>query len=61
MKKILWFINHAINLIYPNVCGICEEICNDSLCKKCEIKLRNIVKNIIEYVNNKGEQLIIFD
>jgi len=54
MKKILWFINHAINLIYPNVCGICEKICKDDLCKKCEIKLNNIMKLKIDIYKNKN-------
>ena len=54
MKKMLWFINHVINLIYPNVCGICEEVCNESLCKKCEINLRNIVKNKIDKYTDKN-------
>ena len=54
MKKILWFINYAINLIYPNVCGICEKICKDDLCKKCEIKLNNIMKLKIDIYKNKN-------
>jgi len=54
MNKILWFINYAINLIYPNVCGICEKICKDDLCKKCEIKLNNIMKLKIDIYKNKN-------
>ena len=54
MKKTLWFINYAINLIYPNVCGICEKICKDDLCKKCEIKLNNIMKLKIDIYKNKN-------
>lgn len=53
MKKILYFINYAINLIYPNVCGICDKICKDDLCKKCEIKLNNISKFKIDTYKNK--------
>ena len=60
MKKILWFINYAINLIYPNVCGICEEICNESLCEKCEIKLRSIVKNKIDKYTDKNFEKHIY-
>ena len=48
MKKILCFIKHAINFIYPNVCGICDKVCENDLCPKCEIKLKNIAKNKIE-------------
>ena len=40
--KILHFINYALNLIYPNVCGICDKLCNDYICKKCEIKLKKL-------------------
>lgn len=32
-----------INLIYPNVCGICDKICREDICKKCEIKLNEIL------------------
>ena len=59
MNKILWFINHIINLIFPNVCGICDKICKEDLCKKCEIKLRCIVKNKIDkYIDKSFEKHI---
>lgn len=51
--KVLSIINHILNLIYPNVCGICDRLCDSDLCKKCEIKLRNIAKVKIDYYNNK--------
>lgn len=54
MQKVLCFINYAINLIYPNVCGICDKICKDDLCKKCEIKLNNISKFKIDTYKNKN-------
>jgi len=54
MRKILWFINHVLNLIYPNVCGICDKICNKDLCKKCEIKLNNIAKIKIDKYTDKN-------
>ena len=38
------FINNALNLIFPNVCGICNKLCNDDLCKKCEIEFNKIAK-----------------
>jgi len=62
MKKILWFINHAINLIFPNVCGICNNICNNNLCKECEIKLNNIAKFKIDKYKSKNfrKHLYIF-
>ncbi len=31
-------LNYALNLIYPQKCGICHKI-GESLCKKCEIEL----------------------
>lgn len=62
MQKILWFINHTINIIFPNVCGICDKICEDDLCKKCEIKLRNIAKVKIDNYDDKNykKHLYIF-
>lgn len=53
MKKILCFINHAINLIYPNVCGICDKISKQDLCPKCYLKLNEISKIKIDYYKNK--------
>lgn len=62
MKKILWFINHVINLIYPNVCGICDKLYGEDLCKKCEINLNNIAKFKIDKYKNKNfrKHLYIF-
>ena len=62
MEKVLWFINHAIDLIFPNVCGICDRICKDDLCKKCEIQLNNIAKVKIDKYNDKNfkKHLYIF-
>lgn len=60
MQKILYFINYAINLIYPNVCGICDKMCKDDLCKKCEIKLKNISKFKIDTYKNKNYKRHIY-
>lgn len=62
MKKILCFINHVINLIYPNVCGICDRLCREDLCKKCEINLNSLVKCKIDKYKNKSfrKHLYIF-
>lgn len=62
MKKILYFINSAINLIYPNVCGICGKLCKEDLCKKCAIELSNIVQVKIDSYKNKNfeKHLYIF-
>ena len=54
MKKILCFIKHAINLIYPNVCGVCDKICKEDLCEKCEIKLKNIAKVKVDKYKDKN-------
>ena len=40
----LHFINSVLNIIFPNVCGICNCLCKEDLCKKCEIKLNKIAK-----------------
>ena len=39
-----------LNLIFPNVCGFCNTINNNHLCKKCELKIEKY-KN----TNKKGE------
>lgn len=46
-------IKYVINLIYPNVCGICDKLCDDDICKKCEIKLNDISKIKIDRYTNK--------
>lgn len=46
-------IKYVTNLIYPNVCGICDKLCDDDICKKCEIKLNNISKIKIDRYTNK--------
>ena len=40
-------LNNILELIYPNVCGICEEICKESLCEKCAIEMRKYEINLI--------------
>lgn len=52
-----------LDLIYPQVCGICGKIETKSLCKKCEILLNSQAKFIIESTNNKenfDEHIYIF-
>lgn len=39
-------------MIYPNVCGICEKICKDNLCKRCEINLKQLSNIQVEYHKN---------
>lgn len=33
-----------IDVIFPHVCGVCGKICKEGLCKKCLLKLNNILK-----------------
>lgn len=37
-----------LNLIYPNVCGFCNKININSLCKSCELKLNKYALNCIK-------------
>ena len=62
MVKMLSFIDNALNLIYPNVCGFCDKIHKSNLCPKCEIELNNLAKFKIDYYNNKyfSKHLYIF-
>lgn len=47
MNKILKIQEKILNLIYPQTCGICGKINENSLCKKCEIKLNKQAENRI--------------
>ncbi len=43
---------NILDIIYPQVCGICGKLDKNSLCKKCEIKLRSeAVYGIEDYEN----------
>lgn len=55
-------INNILNLIYPPVCGFCGRICNEHLCKKCEIKIKEYQINSIRKVKDKyfDELLCLF-
>ena len=46
-NKILKIQEKILNLIYPQTCGICGKINENSLCKKCEIKLNKQAENRI--------------
>lgn len=41
-------LNSILNFIYPDTCGICGEICKESLCKKCAIEIK---KHEIDLIN----------
>lgn len=50
MRQICTVPSVSLNLIYPQVCGICGRVRRNSLCKKCEIQLKKqaefkIIKN----------------
>ena len=48
-----------LDLIYPNVCGICGKISKDNLCKKCEIKIKeNQIKLFSQYKNTYFDECI---
>lgn len=58
-------LEYILDLIYPNVCGFCNEICKESLCEKCEEKINKIMLcNIDNYENDKtkyyNEHLYLF-
>jgi len=46
-------IDNILNLIYPPVCGFCNKICKENLCKKCEIKIKQYEINFIRKVKDK--------
>ena len=46
-------LNKILELIYPNVCGICGEICKDGLCKKCAIEIKKYEINLV----NKNKKM----
>ncbi len=46
-------IDEILNLIYPSVCGFCNKICKEHLCKKCEIKIKEYEINIIRKSKDK--------
>lgn len=51
--KMLHFINAVLNLIYPNVCGICDRLCRDDICRKCERELNKRAKCKIDRYYNR--------
>jgi len=55
------YIEKILNLVYPNVCGICGEINKFSICNKCNIKIKqNIKPNQEKIENNKIEHMYLF-
>ena len=63
IMKQIWSV--PLVSIYPQVCGICGKINQESLCKKCEIKIKkqkdvNIIKENIEVEDRYFNELIYF-
>ena len=50
MIKIIEFL---LNIIYPNVCGICQTINKNSLCNECETKIEKEIVARVDSYNNK--------
>ena len=48
-----------INLIFPNVCGICGKISENSLCKKCENTLKKYIIIKQEEIQNRNYNELI--
>jgi len=55
-------IDNILDLIYSPVCGFCNQICKENLCKKCEIKIKDYEINSIRKVKDKyfDEVLYLF-
>ena len=41
-------------LIYPSVCGVCNEINKEDLCEECRLKIKKMEKNKIDNYINKN-------
>ena len=56
-------LNFVLDFLFPKTCGICNKICKDSLCKKCEINLKRIEKTKLHHYENKyfNDHLFIFN
>lgn len=53
---IIKILEILLELIYPNVCGICEEINKNSLCEKCKQKIDSIkIEKIDNYKSDKSK------
>lgn len=40
-------LEDILEIIFPTTCGICDKICKEALCKKCELKLKKYEINLI--------------
>ena len=45
-------IESILNEIYPNICGLCENICKQNICHKCTLKLQEKIQfRLIKHYN----------
>lgn len=63
MKYILKIKEKVLNIIYPQICGICGKISKKSICRKCEIILERqaqfaIINEGLEIENKNFDEII---
>lgn len=46
------FINNVLNLIYPPICGFCDKINKDNVCKKCKLEIKKYIECKIDNYSN---------
>lgn len=44
-------LEYILELLFPTTCGICDKICKDAICRKCEHKIKEFEIDLIK--NNK--------
>lgn len=49
VRQIKNITSSTLDLIYPQICGICGKIDKNSLCKKCELKLNKQYNIFLDY------------
>jgi Predicted amidophosphoribosyltransferases len=54
------FFDKILDVIFPNVCGICDEICSLSICNKCRKEIDKFRRNKIKHYKDKSYELHIF-
>ena len=37
------FLENALNIFFPQTCGICNKLSKEPICKNCKIKLDKII------------------
>ena len=48
MTSVNMYIDHILNLIFPPVCGFCNEINSEFLCEKCSKRFESIKLSSID-------------